>query len=231
MAKQLDPKDPTPWFYDAILKQTQNRPVEALQDLQKSIELNDNRAVYRSRLNLDEDQAARSANIARIYEDLGFSQLAIIEGSQSLAMDPANYSAHILLADIYGMPLVVKSGLNSANVDWLGPTPLTIPALGNSDERHLYASGLLGSRDTLSDQLALVGVHNNLSFNLAHSHADTDGFGSNKDFRQDANGALIQAALSERLNIQVEADTSATDRGDIFRAFDPDNAANVRVKE
>jgi hypothetical protein len=32
------------------------------------------------------------------------------------------------------MPLVVKSGLNSANVDWLGPTPLTIPALGNSDE-------------------------------------------------------------------------------------------------
>jgi hypothetical protein len=43
--------------------------------------------------------------------------------------------------------------------------------------------------------------------------------------------ALIQAALSERLNIQVEADTSATDRGDIFRAFDPDNAANVRVKD
>jgi Tfp pilus assembly protein PilF len=36
IARQLDPKDPTPWFYDAILKQTQNRPVEALQDLQKS---------------------------------------------------------------------------------------------------------------------------------------------------------------------------------------------------
>ena len=29
-AKELDPKDPTPWFYDAILKQTTNRPVEAL---------------------------------------------------------------------------------------------------------------------------------------------------------------------------------------------------------
>ena len=49
LAKQYDARDPTPWFYDAILKQSQNRPVEALQDLQKSIELNDNRAVYRSR--------------------------------------------------------------------------------------------------------------------------------------------------------------------------------------
>ena len=29
-AKELDPKDPTPWFYDAIRKQTTNRPVAAL---------------------------------------------------------------------------------------------------------------------------------------------------------------------------------------------------------
>ena len=44
IAKELDPQDPTPWFYDAIRKQSENRPVEALYDLQKSIELNDNRA-------------------------------------------------------------------------------------------------------------------------------------------------------------------------------------------
>ena len=62
VAKGLDPKDPTPWFYDAIAKQTTNRPVEALQDMQKAIELNDNRAVYRSRLLLDSDLAARSAS-------------------------------------------------------------------------------------------------------------------------------------------------------------------------
>ena len=63
MAKELDPADPTPYFYDAILKQSLNRPVEALQDLQRSISLNDNRAVYRSRLLLDEDLAARSASL------------------------------------------------------------------------------------------------------------------------------------------------------------------------
>ena len=61
-----------------------NRPVEALQDLQKSIELNDNRAVYRSRLLLDEDLAARSATLGRIYTDLGFQQLALVEGWKSL---------------------------------------------------------------------------------------------------------------------------------------------------
>jgi hypothetical protein len=49
-----------------------------LQDLQKSIELNDNRAVFRSRLLLDQDLAARSASLGRIYNDLGFQQLALI---------------------------------------------------------------------------------------------------------------------------------------------------------
>jgi len=101
MARELDPLDPTPWFYDAIRKQTINRPVEALQDLQKSIELNDNRAVYRSRMLLDEDLAARSASLGRIYSDLGFQQLALVEGWKSVNADPANYSAHRFLADSY----------------------------------------------------------------------------------------------------------------------------------
>ena len=82
-------------------KQNINRPVEALHDLQKSIELNDNRAVYRSRLLLDEDLAARSANLGRIYNDLGFQQLALVEGWKSVNTDPANYSAHRFLADSY----------------------------------------------------------------------------------------------------------------------------------
>ena len=101
IAKELDPQDPTPWFYDAIRKQTQNRPVAALLDLQKSIELNDNRAVYRSRLLMDEDLAARSASLGRVYNDLNFQELALRQGWRSLQTDPANYSAHRLLADAY----------------------------------------------------------------------------------------------------------------------------------
>jgi tetratricopeptide (TPR) repeat protein len=62
IAKELDPNDPTPYFYDAIAKQTTNRPVEALRNLEKAKEFNDNRAVYRSKLQLDSDLAARSAS-------------------------------------------------------------------------------------------------------------------------------------------------------------------------
>ncbi len=101
VAKELDPQDPTPWFYDAIRKQTENRPVEALQDLQTAIEFNDNRAVYRSKLLLDSDLAARSASLARIYNDLGFQQLGLVEGWKSVNTDPGNFSAHRFLADSY----------------------------------------------------------------------------------------------------------------------------------
>jgi tetratricopeptide (TPR) repeat protein len=34
-AKELDPHDPTPYLYDAILKQNENRPLEALDDMQE----------------------------------------------------------------------------------------------------------------------------------------------------------------------------------------------------
>jgi tetratricopeptide (TPR) repeat protein len=101
MAKEFDPNDPTPFFYDAIRKQTLNRPVEALHDMQKAISLNDNRVVYRSRLLLDDDLAARSASLGRIFSDLGFQQLALVEGWKSVNTDPSNYSAHRFLADSY----------------------------------------------------------------------------------------------------------------------------------
>ena len=101
IAKELDPLDPTAYLYDAILKQTQGRPGEALEDIQRSIELNDNRAVYRSRLLLDSDRAARGTSLALIYDDLGFLQPGINEASKSLTVDPANAGAHRFLSDIY----------------------------------------------------------------------------------------------------------------------------------
>ncbi len=101
ISKELDPNDPTPWLYDAIRLQSENRPVEALRNIEKSIELNDNRAVYRSRELLDQDRAARGASLARIYNDLGFEQLGINEATKSLSLDPSNAGAHRFLSDVY----------------------------------------------------------------------------------------------------------------------------------
>jgi len=100
-AKALDPSDPTPHLYDAILKQTYNRPVEALGSLQKSIELNDRRGVYRSRLLLDQDMAVRSTDLARIYNDLGFEELGMVSARRSADADQSNYSSHLFLAGNY----------------------------------------------------------------------------------------------------------------------------------
>src|SRR5918999_1602535 len=71
--------------------------------MERAIELNDNRAVYRSRLLLDADEAARSAALARIYSDLGFQQLALVEGWKSVNTDQTNFSAHRFLADSYAI--------------------------------------------------------------------------------------------------------------------------------
>ncbi len=100
-AKRLDPSDPTPYLYDAILKQTYNRPVEALKELQQAIKLNDRRAVYRSRLLLDEDLAVRSADLAGIYNDLGFDQLGMVTARHSADLDQSSYSSHLFLAGTY----------------------------------------------------------------------------------------------------------------------------------
>ena len=101
LAKQLDPNDPTPWFYAAILKQAQSRPVEALKDLQQSIERNDDRAVYRSQLLLDEDKASRAIDLARTYRELGIEQRARLEAARSLSYDQGSVAAHKFLADVY----------------------------------------------------------------------------------------------------------------------------------
>jgi tetratricopeptide (TPR) repeat protein len=98
IAQELDPLDPTAYLYEAIKQQTENRPGEALENLQRSIELNDNRAVYRSRLLLDADRAARGTSLARIYDDLGFHEVAVQEAARSVSLDPTQAAAHRFLS-------------------------------------------------------------------------------------------------------------------------------------
>jgi tetratricopeptide (TPR) repeat protein len=65
LSKQFDENDPTPWFYSAILQQSQNRPVDALNELQSAIDLNDNRDLY-TQLDLP---AHLNLTVAASYEE------------------------------------------------------------------------------------------------------------------------------------------------------------------
>jgi len=101
LAEKLDPNDPTAWLYSALLNQEKNQINDAIHDLEKSQELNDNRSVYRSQLLLDQDQAVRDANLAAMYRDAGMTEIGVREAARAVNSDYANYSAHLFLANSY----------------------------------------------------------------------------------------------------------------------------------
>ncbi|QTA88557.1 TonB-dependent receptor domain-containing protein [Desulfonema magnum] len=260
IAKRIDPLDPTPWFYDAVRKQSLNRPVEALHDLQKSIELNDNRAVYRSRLLLDQDLAARGAGLARIYDQLGFQQLALAEGWKSLYADPGNHSAHEWLADAYSVlprheiarvserlqaQLLQPININPVRPEMTeselyvfsgtGPADASFneySPLFNRNRAALQVSGVVGGNSTLGCEGVLSGVWENLSYSLGGFHYETDGIRENNDQDQDIYNVFAQMNLSHKTSIQGEYRYKDFDKGDLNLRFDPDNfKSTVREPE
>src|SRR5439155_8178805 len=101
LAKSLDTNDPTPWLYSALLNRDLNRINPAVEDLEKSVELNDSRRLYRSRFLLDQDRAVRSASLASIYQEAGMREVSLHEAASAVTYDYANYSAHLFLANSF----------------------------------------------------------------------------------------------------------------------------------
>lgn len=243
LAKRLDPKDPTPWFYDAIQLQTINRPIDALKSLHRAIDLNKNRQIYRSRLALDDDRAARSATLGRIYQNLGFEKLAVVEGWKSTNYNPVNYSAHRFLADAYlGQPRLriaqasellqaqllqetniaplqpQLAGSNLAVLNASGPSSFSINEynpLFAKDGASALVNGLLGSNGTWGENTILTGIFGKFSASFGQFHYTSDGFRSNSDYQRNLYDALLQWEVSPRLTLQAEFRTDHAQFGDL----------------
>ena len=250
MAKSLDPSDPTPYFYDAIEKQTTNRPVEALQDMEKAIQRNDNRAIYRSRLLLDQDLAARSASLGRIYNDLGFQELALVEGWKSVNVDPGNYSAHRFLADSYAalprhevarvsellqsqllqpinitpvQPRLAESNLLAVSAG--GPANLSFNEFNPLFERNrlaLQADVVVGNLGTSGEEFVVAGLYNNFSASVGQYYFTTDGFRANNDLTDKIYDVFLQGRLSPKTSIQAEYRYRKIEQGDLQQRFFPE---------
>lgn len=247
IAKELDPNDPTPHFYDAIAKQTTNRPVEALKNYQKAIELNDHRAVYRSRLQLDSDLAARSAALARIYGDLGFWQRALAEGYTSLGTDPASFSAHRFLADSYSaLPrheiARVSELLQSQLLQPLNLTPIQ-PALAesnlylissggaaslsfnefnplfNRNRAAVQAGALAGENQTRAGEGIVSGIYDKVSLSAGYTRFETDGFRQNNHQEDNIANLFGQIQLGYKTSLQAEYRHRKDERGDTQLRF------------
>jgi hypothetical protein len=245
-----DPLDPTPWLYDAIRKQTENRPGEALTDLQRSIFLNDNRAVYRSRLALDQDRAARGASLGRIYDDLGFIQLASARRPGRSPSIPATALAHRFLSDIYrGQRRVegarvsellqaqmlqdisvnpVQPSLAETNLDIVtagGPAEAGLnefTPLFERDRVQLNATGQLGNDATLGGEAVASALVGRFSISAGAFHYEIDGWRENHDIKHNIYNLFAQAALTPELNAQVELRRRRSEIGDLALNFDPD---------
>ena len=251
IAKELDPQDPTPYLYDAIGLQTENRPGEALAAIQESIARNDNRAVYRGRLQLDQDQAARRASLGRIYEDLGFIALGMREATRSQALDPANAAAHRFLADIYRnerrrelsrvSELTRAQLLQDVNLNPVQPsmteTNLNLVAAGGpanagfneftslfaSDGFRFTGSGVLGTDTTIGGEAALALQADGVSVSFGGFEFRSDGFRDNFDVSHSIYDLFVQWAVTPEFNIQVEGRHRSTENGDLALNFDPDS--------
>ena len=251
IAKTLDPMDPTPYLYDGIRLQTEGRPVEALNSLQESFDLNDNRATFRSRLLLDKDRAARGTSLARAYNDLGFTQLGINESSKSLMDDPANASAHRFLSDTYRSQRrreisrvseeLQSQLMQDININPVQPsmseTSLNIitsggPASAGFNEftplfqrnkAQVNISALAGSNNTRGGEAVVSGVYDRLSASVGAFTYDTDGWRENNGISHDVQNIFLQVAVTEKLNLQAEYRHRKSDEGDLAFNFDPDD--------
>jgi Flp pilus assembly protein TadD len=255
-AKTLDPNDPTPWFYDAIRKHATNRPGEALMDLTRSVELNDNRAVYRSRLLLDEDQSARAASQARISSELGFDQLAQAQSSRAISFDPGGFPAHRNLAESYLLlpryeSARVSEVLQSQMLQPVTAVPFSprlsetrAPILENEgpvtpsfqefnpllerDRAAFYLSGFAGTDRTFGDELMAAFVRGRHGLRLGQYHAQTDGFRPNNDLAQYIRTLYYQFDLDDRNSLQAEYRNTSIANGDVRLNFDPGNYSTNR---
>lgn len=259
IAKQLDPLDPTAYLYDGIRKQTENKPIEAIADFQKSIELNNNRAPYRGRLLLDKDRAARGASLARAYRDVGFEELAAGEASESLAGAPGNASAHRFLADSYQgvrrveiarvseqfqaqmlqdlslhpvQPSTAEANLNISTAG--GPAGVgfnEFTPLFQRNQAHASVSGFVGNEGTHGAELAASGIYDRLSLSAGAFEYRTDGWRPNNQQNVSVYNLFGQMALTEKLNVQAEFRRRDTTTGDLGFRFDPNDYAPVMTDD
>jgi Flp pilus assembly protein TadD len=256
LAQQFDPRDPTAWLYQALANRSLNRPGDALNDIQKSIELNDNRAVYRSRLLLDQDLATRGADLAGIYRDLGFDQAALYQGYKSVNTDPSNPSAHRFLSETFlGLPryetasdseLLQSLLLQPLNVNpppprlsrqVIGILPLFEPnRIGFNEFSPLFASdglglltdGFVGNFGTIGGTLLANGLYRNLSGSIGQFYSRTDGIHNNGDLRRRISDFIFQPALSDQASLLAEFRYSDFNAGDFQNRF---NLANFNPDE
>ncbi len=251
LAKEIDPADPTGLLYSALIKQQQNRINEAVEDLEHSQDLNENRSLYRSQLLLDQDRAVRSANLASIYRDAGMQDWSVYEASRAVSADYANYSAHLFLANSYN-ELRDPNRINlryetPAEAEYLianllapvgaGLLSSTISAQEDSRLFERDRLGLVSSTEYLSrgawlQQGAQYGTFKNSAYALEALYRSDPGQRPNNDFEERDLRLQLKQQLTPQDTVWAQGIYYEASGGDLFQLYDPSQYnPGLRIRE
>lgn len=251
LARRLDPNDPTPRLYSALLLHQENRINEAVADLQESARLNDNRALYRSRLLLDQDQAVRGANLAALYRDNGMTGLSVRQASRSVDLDYGNHSAHQFLASSYDALRDPRQINLRYETPWLSEllvanllAPVNAASLSQTISQQEYARLFAGddlgfsagaeyqSRGDWRQYASAYGTQARTGFAADEAFRELSGDAPNTDVRQLDFSLKLKQQLTIKDSVLLQAIYSDYESGDPRQYYDPTNASpTLRVTE
>lgn len=243
LAKRLDSRDPTPWLYSALLDYEHHRVNDAVRNLEKSVELNDNRHVYRSELLLDQDRAVRSASLATIYQRAGLPEVSVREAARAVIDDYGNYSAHLFLAnsfDAFRDPTRFNLRYETAWFNELLLANLLAPVgagtfsqnISQQEYSRLFERnrfGLVTTSDVRSDAqyrevASQFGTLGNTSYSLDLDYQRNEGVRPNNELTRIEWYTQIKQQLTPQDSIFLLAKYQDYHSGDNFQYYDPTNA-------
>ena len=243
LAKKLDPNDPTAWLYSALHKQQNNEINDAIRDLEKSQQLNNNRSVYRSQLLLDQDQAVRSADLASIYNDAGMSDWARLEAGRAVSSDYANYSAHLFLGSSYdqlrdpnwsNLRFETPADGEFAIANLLAPGSAGILNSMTAQQPYtkLFDQNRVGvvsdttylSRGSWLEQGAQFGTYDNFSYSLDASYVSDNGQRANNDNKRRELALTVKDQFTSQDTAFFTVQQVKASTGDLNEYYDQANA-------
>jgi tetratricopeptide (TPR) repeat protein len=251
LAKKLDPNDPTPWLYSALLAEQNNEVNKGIEDLEKAKDLNGNRSVFRSKLLLDQDQSVRSANLARIYRDAGMEEVSVREASKAVDYDYGNFSSHLFLAESYDA-LRDPRGINLRyETPWLSQllvanllAPASAGALSQNISQQEYSRlfagdyvGFYSDTEYLSsgewlENVSQYGTVGNTSYSLDAFYHTDPGQRPNNDLGEFDFSAKVKQQITASDSVYFQAWFSDINSGDLRQYYDQNEASKtLRVRE
>jgi tetratricopeptide (TPR) repeat protein len=247
-ARQLDPNDPTPMFYRAVILRDLNRPGEAIESFNQAVSLNGNRAVFRSRFLLDQDLASRNVDLAELYGALGLTAWARNRALASIKQDYTNASAHLFYAG--ALPALGQQAFSFNSEQLLARLlqPANINTF-NSFNNYTVLYEQPGTEGTVTvgagNQNAIRGDFSlfgsvptaNLAYQAGVFYQDDDGWRDTNFERTRDIAAIAKWAPTQRDGVLLSASFSELDEGDLdFPRFEvdapvrPDDRRDIKVK-